>query len=131
MSTTTSPSLELRPHPRLAMARPARARLTKAPDTGFLRTADAWIADQADRWVAVPPLEYVENQHNSLLTRAREVQARVLTLLAGFEQTGAERYRQAVLDHVRLMGSWRYWSWLARRSGSDSPTAISPNSTSS
>jgi len=120
----TTKALELKPHPRLYMGPDAIARLQQEPKLPLLKMAARQVKDDAERYAEVPPLTYRRDTHNELLVRAREVQGRVLTLLARWKQTGAERFRAAVLKHVEQMGRWEYWSWIAWRAGDSRPDAI-------
>ena len=62
--------------------------------------------------------------HNEHLIRAREVQNRVITLLARWVQTGDARFRDAVIAHVEMMDAWEYWSWITWRRDDPDPNAI-------
>ena len=115
---------EFADHPRLYVGEPELARLRAEPDTPFLELAARQVAEDAERFVDMPPLTYARNVHNEHLIRARETQGRVLALLARWAQTDADMYRDAVVAHVDMMDSWECWSWIAWRKGDYEPNAI-------
>ncbi|MGQ9661355.1 MAG: heparinase II/III domain-containing protein [Kiritimatiellia bacterium] len=69
-------------------------------------------------------VEFPLIRHNALLVRARLMQGRVLALHVRWHQTGDVRYGRAVLNHVREIGCWRYWSWITWRRRDPRPDAI-------
>jgi hypothetical protein len=75
------------------------------------RRAARVVAADASRYVESRELGYDPRLHNALLSRAREMQRRVITLLVRWMQTGDARYRDAAVAHVGDMGAWTYWSW--------------------
>jgi len=87
--------LELMPHPRLYIGPAELARLRSRPQLPYLVEAAERAAQDAARYAEMPPLEYSRDVHNAHLTRAREVQNRVWTLLARWIQTGDDTFRQA------------------------------------
>ncbi len=115
--------MKLRSHPRLFIGSGDLARLQVRPKSAFLKFADAWVAENAQKWALMPPLVFELNRHNSFLTRAREVQARVITMLTRWRQTGDARFREATLNHIRMMGEWECWSWITWRQHDFRPTA--------
>ncbi|MFW5798795.1 MAG: hypothetical protein ACOCXX_03970, partial [Planctomycetota bacterium] len=115
---------KLADHPRLYISREDLDRLKTQPRLELLRRCRAHVEERANHWVGLPPMEYRRNVHNELLLRAREMQTRVLTLAARYLTTGRDTFRQAVLEHIRWMHDWEYWSWLAMRSGDSSPEAV-------
>lgn len=116
--------MKLNSHPRLYVGTKELARLQRPSELPFLTTASAWVAKNASHWAQMPPLTFNPDTHNAHLVRAREVQTRVLTLLARWQQTNNTRYRNAALEYVRIMGSWECWSWLTWRQKNYRPTAI-------
>ncbi|MBN1671281.1 MAG: heparinase II/III family protein [Kiritimatiellae bacterium] len=114
----------MRPHPRLYLAQDTPERLARDPRLPFLRQAARQVARDAARYAKLPPLRYPRGVHNELLIRAREMQTRVVTLLARWSRTGDARCRAAVLRCVEQIGGWEYWSWIAWRAGRSKPDAI-------
>jgi hypothetical protein len=116
------------PHPRLYIGRDDWARLPAVDgdesQLPYLAEATRQVAQDAARYVEMPPLEFERNAHNAYLTRAREVQERVLTLLTRWKQTGLEDFRSAVLKYIEQIGQWEYWSWITWRAGDPAPDAI-------
>jgi len=115
---------EMKPHPRLYIGRDALARLEREPKLPLLQQAARQVNAEAARYAGMPPLEYPRNVHNEHLLRAREMQRRVVTLLARWRLTGKEDYRKSILQYVRQMGRWKYWSWVTWRAGDPSADAI-------
>ena len=111
-------------HPRLYLGERELARLSVAPGSPFLALAAQQLAEEADRFVAMPPLTYARNVHNEHLVRARETQGRVIALLARWAQTEDARYRDAVIAYVEMMDAWECWSWITWRRGDYDPNAI-------
>ncbi len=99
--------MKLLPHPRLHIGARELERLAHAPTAPFLRSANRWVERHAARWVRMPPLTFDTMAHNAFLARARHLQARVLTLLVRWRQTGDSRFREAAIDCIRTMGAWR------------------------
>jgi len=104
-------------HPRLYVSAAALAQLAQPPRWSALQTATEKVAADAEHFATLPPLTYARGAHNALLSRAREVQGRIATLLVRWYQTGHTRFREAAVTHVRQMGEWAYWSWIAMRAG--------------
>ncbi len=117
-------ALSLSPHPRLYIGTDEMARLRERPATAFLRDADRRLREDADAFATSPPLVYARNVHNEHLLRAREVQRRMVTLLARWTQTEDARYRRAALRLVQDVGEWDCWSWITWRQGNHKPDAI-------
>lgn len=108
---------ELNAHPRLlADARQLRG-LAEKPALPFLLRAAARVERDAEHYLNCPGCEPLRNAHNAHLRRAREMQGRVVTLLARWLQTGDGRYRDCAVQHLRRMAEWEYWSWIAWRGG--------------
>jgi hypothetical protein len=116
--------LELTPHPRLYIGPDDLARLCSPPRLPYLVAAADQIVLDAASYAQLPPLEYRRDVHNAHLTRAREVQKRVVTLLARWVQTGDPALRAAALAHIAQIGQWEYWSWITWRQGNPAPDAI-------
>ena len=115
--TTRRRSLQLIPHPRLYVGADDIARLREEPKLPFLRKAAEEVTADAARFARMPPLTCPRGSHNEHLVRAREMQIRIVTLLARWGQTGQERFRRAVLGYVSEMGEWEHWSWGASLRG--------------
>ena len=115
--------LRLGVHPRLYIGREEIDRLRREPELPYLKEAARRVAREAQREVRLPELDYPRNVHNEHLLRARRMQARVLTLLVRWVQTGQERFRAAVVRCIGQMGQWRHWSWIAWRAGDARPDA--------
>jgi hypothetical protein len=116
--------MQLTPHPRLLIGKVEQTRLRRAPRTECLRVAQSRIAEQAEEWARMPPLTFRLATHNSFLLRAREVQTRILTLLARWHQTQDPRFRAAIIDYVRMIGDWECWSWITWRKDDFAPASI-------
>ncbi len=100
-------------HPRL-YASPAQLRRLKQPvKLRLLRDAARNVAKAADVYLNDTELKFDTGLHNSLLLRAREMQARVITLLVCWRQTDDVRYRDAAIRDVLAMGEWTYWGWVS------------------
>lgn len=111
-------------HPRLFWREAECSRLQASPRLSWLKRLAAAVLEAADGICSDPAVRYDASGHNALLIRARQVQTRVLTLLAVWLRTGEEAYRQATLAYVRQMRDWSHWSWIALRHGDDEPDAI-------
>jgi hypothetical protein len=102
------------PHPRLLIT-PAHLKRLREPVTlPVLQDAQREVEEQAEQFVASRKLKYNPDLHNALLRRAREMQTRIVTLLVRWKQTDDERFRAAVLNHVRDMAEWEHWCWEAQ-----------------
>jgi len=82
------------------------------------------VSRDARMYLRGTTIDYDVTTHNAHLIRARLMQKRVVTLLVEWSRTGEERFRLAVLAHVRQMGRWKYWSWIRWREGNAKPEAI-------
>jgi hypothetical protein len=114
-------AFKLTPHPRLYLD---DKNLRLARSLPWLNQAEANVRKSADEYAGSLQLRYPRNVHNEHLLRAREVQGRVVTLLARFLECGLDKYRDAVLKHVRMMGEWECWSWIKWREANYAPDAI-------
>lgn len=112
------------PHPRLYLGIEEQRRACQPARGGLLRRAASIVCEQAEEFVGSPVIEYARPRHNELLMRARIMQTHIVVLLLRWLQTGEERFRLAVLEHVREMHSWQYWSWITWREGDARPEAI-------
>lgn len=118
------PPTKLLPHPRLLYGPESHDRVRLSRKLPFLKRAHRQLRRLSNRWVKVPPLTYPRDCHNEHLLRARELQTRVVTLLARWSQTGEDGFREAALVHLRLLDTWQHWSWLAWRQELNEPEAI-------
>ena len=105
--------MKLAPHPRLYTTRAELDRLREPSELPLLQKAAEEVARLADQYAGSMDLSYDPATHNALLSRAREMQRRVVTLLVRWKQTGEAKYRSAAIAHLREIGSWEYWSWDA------------------
>jgi len=115
---------KLAPHPRLYLGPEQLARLGRRPKLPYLQAAASHVARKARLYARLPPLQYRRGVHNEHLIRAREVQARVLTLLVRWHQTRRDGLRDAALRHIEQIGQWDCWSWITWRRGNHHPDAI-------
>jgi len=111
-------------HPRLFAGLQQLAGLKRKPRLEFLRTCRAQVERQAAEYLATPRCAPLANTHNAHLLRAKEMQRRVVTLLARWFQTGDDALREAAVNHIREMAAWQYWSWITWRTGDPRPDAI-------
>ena len=111
-------------HPRLYVNQEAFARLKRPPALPMLQQAQAALEKAATRFAKMTPLRFPLGTHNAHLIRARDMQIRVVTLVTRWKQTGQERYRNAAVEYIKLMGQWPCWSWITWRKGDYRPDAI-------
>lgn len=123
MHNKVQPVPRLAAHPRLIMGAQA-ARLTQIQGWPLLATDAERVCVEAADALQGTTFAYNTATHNAHLVRARIMQRRVLTLLARWSQTGDARYRRAAVAHIRQMGRWPYWSWIAWRTRDSRPDAI-------
>jgi hypothetical protein len=116
--------LNLTSHPRLYIGPDDLARLCSPPQVPYLVEAADQVVLDAANYAEMPPLTYRRDVHNAHLTRAREVQKRVVTLLARWLQTDDPAFRAAALAYIAQIGEWEYWSWITWRQGNPAPDAI-------
>lgn len=116
--------MKLAEHPRLFIGRRELTRLRSRPKSAFLKTARESVARNAALWAKMPPLAFKLNEHNSFLTRAREVQTRIITLITRWRQTDDPALRGAVMNYIRMIGEWECWSWITWRKNDYNPAAI-------
>jgi hypothetical protein len=102
--------LPLRDHPRLLASANHLGRLRRTPKLPFLSHAHRSVIANARQFTRSRDLVYNPGLHNALLLRAREMQTRVITLLARWRQTEEAAYRQAAIEDIRDMGLWKDWS---------------------
>ena len=115
---------KLAPHPRLYITTAARANLRKKPATAFAKACGAKLDDDGRYILKHPELPPMHDGHNAHLLRARAMQTRVVNCLACFDSTGNPAFRARVIDSVRMMRDWEYWSWITWREGKSAPDAI-------
>jgi hypothetical protein len=115
----------LRPHPRLFVGPEEIARL-RGPvgRSPALRRAERDVAALARDFARSADFDWERRTHNAHLIRARIAQERVLVLLTEYLRTGRRGFRKAIVEHVRAMGRWEYWSWIAWRRRDPRPEAI-------
>lgn len=113
----------LQPHPRLLASREHLDRARRPSEHPLLRSAEREVEAVAEAGLESTDVPYEKTKHNALLERARAMQYRVLSLAVWWWRTGDERFRAAVVEHVRAMGEWTHWSWLAWRSDEEGPMA--------
>jgi len=113
--------MKLSKHPRLYLN---LSDLPKTFDLPFLQDCNRIVATNASEYAKMQPLKYTRKHHNEHLGRAREVQGRVVTLLVRWSQTGQEKFRNAAMQYVRMIGDWEYWSWITWRDNNAAPDAI-------
>lgn len=111
-------------HPYLYITNKVRKRLKKKSESYFIKSCNQSILILSEYFANLPPLIYLRDVHNEHLRRAREVQNRIISLLCGWEITGKEKFRKAVIEYIRMMKNWDVWSWIAWREGNFSPDAI-------
>jgi len=118
------PAPKLAPHPRLYASREQLEHLRARPRLRFLREADEHVGRLAEQYLAFPRCSPLRKAHNAHLLRAREMQQRVVNLLARWCQTGDARCRDCAVAHVGQMSEWEYWSWITWRKSDPRPGAI-------
>ncbi len=111
-------------HPRLYFDSDAMDRLRSPAEGDLLVAAQKSLAKAARSYLGSTKFDIGRRGHNVLLGRARVMQCRAVSLAARWLQTGDEKYRAAALRHVKQMGDWEYWSWIAWRNGDSRPNAI-------
>lgn len=111
-------------HPRLFFSPDHLARLHEPAAIPVLREAQEQLEKLSGEYAGSRRLRYNPGLHNALLSRAREMQIRVVTLLVRWLQTGDERWRAAVMDHVRDIAGWEHWCWEAEVQTPDPHRAI-------
>lgn len=114
---------KLKSAPRLLATERHFDKLTASAGHPLLEAAERSVTELAEQAVGSPEIEYDRSRHNALLVRARRMQARVITLLVQWRRTGQTKYREAAVEHLREMGRWEYWSWIALRRGEQGPLA--------
>ena len=116
--------MKLTPHPRLYLSSGHYTRLRESTDSAVVKRAVRSVRRQARQYVDDRTVEVDTTRHNYHLIRARLTQSRVVTLLAAYFLTKKAEYREAVLDDVREIAGWEYWSWITWRQGDARPEAI-------
>jgi hypothetical protein len=116
--------MNLAPHPRLYISADHYRRLRQEPETPVLAAAARRVTDLAQKFLEDPAIVVDETGHNYHLIRARRMQTRVVTLLTEFRRIGDRRYRDEILEDVRRISEWEYWSWITWRQNDPRPEAI-------
>lgn len=115
---------KLRDHPRLLVSHQRFERLANLPHIPPVQAALKTVDATAPDYINSTQFDYPRNHHNAHLIRARTMQCRIVTLIVQWYRTGNDDYRKAAIEHVREMGRWEYWSWIAWRKGDACPNAI-------
>jgi hypothetical protein len=121
---TVSMQKTLAPHPRLYIGKQELARITAPIKDPRRAAAVRAVRRMAAEFAKSPVFEWERNTHNAHLLRARHMQTRIVTLLVEWQRTGFRPLRDAAVAHVRAMGDWEYWSWIAWRQENPEPKAI-------
>lgn len=116
--------IKLAESPRLFVTREIRERLRQLPADPFLRRLQRRVTRAANEYAGSASAEYDPGGYNAHLIRSRLFQKRIWTLLAEYVRTGGERFRDAVVAHVRAMAGWEYWSWIRWREKNPDPESI-------
>jgi hypothetical protein len=116
--------MQLTPHPRLYVNAEDYKRLHNIAKPSMLKTAERQVEAAAMKFVRKPAIDVDETGHNWQLIRARHMQNRIVTLLVQYRRSGQRRYRETLMDDVRRMAEWEYWSWITWRQGNSDPNAI-------
>jgi hypothetical protein len=111
-------------HPRLYISNEHFARLRSTPDHPVLTQAQQSVRALAEKLLTDPSIEVDPTKHNAHLIRARFMQKNVVSLLVAYKQTGDARYRTAIIDNIRTISEWEYWSWIAWRQNDPRPEAV-------
>ena len=101
-----SSPIPLHGHPRLLASTNHLGHLRKNPQLPFLRQARQSVITKTRHFVRSRELTYNQKLHNALLNRAREMQCRVITLLAALvpdrEKPSIGRRRSRMCEHRSL-----------------------------
>lgn len=116
--------MKLKPHPRLYISQDHIDRLGQPTESTVVRRAIRDVRKMAKSFVADRTIRVDETGHNYHLIRARRMQTRVFTLLTAYRMTQKQIYRDALLDDIRTIASWEYWSWITWRKNDARPEAI-------
>lgn len=111
-------------HPRLYIGEREISRIRSTYTIPFLVRAAESLAVNAEEYSKSGIFEYPQNTHNEHLLRARYLQNRIISLLVFWKRTDQDKYRNAVISHLREMSKWEYWSWITWRQGDPAPDAI-------
>ena len=105
----------IRAHPRLVATPRQITRLKEPIRIEWLAGVDDWVRENAERWVELPPFTRLDKAEFGYCTYiGREHEMRVTALSIRWMQTGDERYRAAVIEHVRFMEEADPWSEVHR-----------------
>lgn len=116
--------LTLQDHPRVYMEKEWLQRPRHSYENEFLQNINREVAEEARSYAESTEIEYDKTTHNAHLNRARILQRRVITLLVRYFQTKDAIYKEAVREHIQMMDTWEYWSWITWRQGNSDPHAI-------
>lgn len=108
------------PHPRLYLE---GAPVGASDGTELLQAALRDVEVRATKYLSEPVLTALPLTHNAHLMRARQMQNRVLSLIAQWFQTNENDYLSAAIANIEAIGEWEHWSWLAWRKDDPSPQA--------
>ncbi len=117
-------TIKLKPHPRLYLSNQHYDRLGEPTDSTVVKQSIRRVRRMARAFAADSEIEVNETGHNYHLIRARLMQTRVVTLLAGYRLTGKRAYRETILADIRTIANWEFWSWITWRKGDARPEAI-------
>jgi hypothetical protein len=116
--------MKLTPHPRLYISQNHIDRLKVPAESTVLKRALRSVRRMANEFVDDPRIRVDETGHNYHLIRARRMQTRILTLLTAYRLTGKKTLRKTILEDVRVIAGWKYWSWITWRQDDARPSAI-------
>lgn len=111
-------------HPRLYISTSEIQRLQKPASIPFLQRAEKEVEQIAELACNPETFTYPENTHNFHLLRARVAQKRIISLLVQWLKTNHSKYKNAVIDHIKAIKDWEYWSWIKWKSSNPAPDAI-------
>ena len=116
--------MKLTPHPRLYISQDHVDRLKEPTPSTVVKRSIRSVRKMANGYVDDPAIWVDETGHNYHLIRARRMQTRILTLLTAYRLTGKQAFRDTILQDVRAIANWEYWSWITWRQGDARPGAI-------
>ena len=116
--------MKLNPHPRLYISQEHIDRLPEPTNSKVVRRAIRNVRKVARTYLDDRNIAVGERGHNYHLIRARMMQTLVVTLLTAYRLTGRQAFRKAILDDIRTIAGWDYWSWITWRQGDARPEAI-------
>ena len=116
--------MKLKDHPRLYITGAHYARLGERSDHPIVKASAKRVWKMAQGFVADPSITVDETGHNYHLIRARRMQTRLLTMLTEYHRSSQRRYRDTILNDIRRIAEWEYWSWITWRKNDARPEAI-------